>query len=482
MLKKVIIPFAILLLAVIGFRYMTADSAPKRPNRGNTEVASQTTGQGEKPQRDQQTKGDGEQRPQQAQSSEGNDTKDQPKAEDEQKVEERSQTQQGRNNPRGGGLRSGVLAKQGATSVEVMPAQAKASTAHIELFGLIEAQQYATLTASSQANISEITTSEGSFVKAGERIAQLSGDNALESLTQRQFALQELEARTRNDALKYENDLLSLEIDQELLRIAKNSVDRFTSLNEQQLSSSNDYESALRTYQSQLLSVQNRQLTIAQYQDQLTQSKSQKASLESQIRQAKETVDNLDVVMPFDGLIAKLPFTNGQELRSGDVVADVYNPDSIVLYVRVPLRYRLDQLDLESIVAKDTEGNDWIANAIRPINESGAQRLTLAPQDTDYNLPLPGSHVSLSVMYPLSVSAIEVPVTAVYDQQRVYLFNRGTIEALDVQIIGQTVDGYLLNPEPFKGRAMIVTTRMKKPISGMAVTVARGGNGEGARR
>jgi peptidoglycan/LPS O-acetylase OafA/YrhL len=44
------------------------------------------------------------------------------------------------------------------------------------------------------------------------------------------------------------------------------------------------------------------------------------------------------------------------------------------------------------------------------------------------------------------------------------------------------LSGYLINPEPFKGRAMIVTTRMKKPITGMAVSVAGAANGEGGKR
>ena len=160
-----------------------------------------------------------------------------------------------------------------------------------------------------------------------------------------------------------------------------------------------------------------------------------------------------------------------RELRSGDVLVELYDPASLALFVRVPLRYRLDQLNATQISAVDSQGYAWQVEALRPINESGAQRLTLVPSGVNPVAFLPGSHVALTISYPIAEPAVEVPVTAVYDQQRVYLFADGVINAADIEILGRTQRGYLVRSPDFNDSASVVTTRLKTPVSGMAVAI-----------
>jgi len=488
MLKKVIIPVVIIAIAAFGYRLMNSGDSKQGSNRKPTATQSENradqaptdqNNQHESGQKDKKDRNAGQD--QKTASGEKGAPPSAEAGETESPTNEESKTDKSDKRPqRGGmsGMRSGVLAKQGATSVDVIPAKTSMTQAQINLFGVIEAQKQATILATSTSRVISINMIEGQTVTPGNSIVSLEANSAVETLQQKTSSLTELEARIRNENLKHQNDVAALTIDKELLRIAKNSVDRFNSLNAQQLSSGSDYEVALRSYQSQLLSVQNRELTLAQYTDQTAQYAAQKASLLSQIRQAKQQVDELDVSVSFNGLVAKLPVTIGQELRAGEVVAEVFDPDSLALFVRVPLRYRLDQLDLKQLTAFDSNGQHWLAQSIRPINESGAQRLTLTPAVDENIKLLPGTHVSLTVHYPLSEPAVEVPVTAVYDQQRIYLFDEGTITATDIEILGSTEKGYLIRSDAFVGRTMIVATRLKNPITGMAVSVinsARGG-------
>ena len=197
----------------------------------------------------------------------------------------------------------------------------------------------------------------------------------------------------------------------------------------------------------------------------------------SQIRLAKQVVADLQVTAPFAGLVAKVSVTQGQELRSGDVLVELYDPASLALFVRVPLRYRLDQLNATQISAVDSQGYAWQVEALRPINESGAQRLTLVPSGVNPVAFLPGSHVALTISYPIAEPAVEVPVTAVYDQQRVYLFADGVINAADIEILGRTQRGYLVRSPDFNDSASVVTTRLKTPVSGMAVAIVTSKDG-----
>jgi multidrug efflux pump subunit AcrA (membrane-fusion protein) len=462
MLNKFVIPLLILVIAVLGFKLMNTSSSPNpSAQRAATNTAATETSARSSAPENAKTK------PSAAQNSDSSKQSEEKTTEEAKKAE----TPPTRG---GGGLRTGVLAKQGATSVEVQRAQIYSESAQLKLFGIIDAQEKATITASSNATVSAIHVSEGQFIEANTLLATLTDTSITEALAQKQSALIELDARQRNEALKYENDKATLAIETELLRIAKNSVDRFSSLNSQQLSSGTDYESALRSYQTQLLSVQNRELTIAQYPDQQKQAQAQRNSLLSQIKQSQELADNLTPTSDFAGYVAKLSLNLGQKLRSGDAIAELYNPESLALYVRVPQRYRLDTLDLDTITAQDKNGNTWVALSIRPINESGAQRVTFIPKANLTNTALPGTHQSLTLFYPIQTAAIEVPITAVYDQQRVYLFDKGTIKAIDVDLVGQTEQGLLISaPELSNDRAMIVTTRIKNPVTGMAVSLVR---------
>ena len=376
--------------------------------------------------------------------------------------------------------RTGRFAQQAATSVEILRASPTVQRAVLRVYGAIDAERFASLRSPAAASVSALDVREGIRVDRGQTLAVLTSEDLPEQLRQREAALNELDARIRNEALRHQADVEALEIEEALVRIAKNAVDRFSSLNNQQLTSNTDYEAALRTYQSQRLSLQNRQLTIDQYADTQAQLKAQREQLLSQIRQTRQLIQDLTVQAPFAGLLARVHVKAGQEVSGSEAIVDLYDPASLVLHVRVPVRYQLSQDELSSVTATDSQGRQWRAVAIRPMNESGAQRLTLtADVSAQDRGPLPGTYEWLTVSYPLTQPTVEVPMTALYDQQRLYVYESQTqrIKAVDVNIVGQTESGYLVTGLA-EETSDIVTTRLKNPVSGMAVSVVEGNRGD----
>ncbi|EAR08390.1 efflux RND transporter periplasmic adaptor subunit [Reinekea blandensis] len=376
--------------------------------------------------------------------------------------------------------RTGRFAQQAATSVEVLRASPMVQPAMLRVYGAIDAERFASLRAPAAATVSELNVREGARVDGGQTLAVLTSEDLPEQLRQREAALNELDARIRNESLRHQTDLEALEIEEELVRIAKNAVDRFSSLNSQQLTSNTDYEAALRTYQSQRLSLQNRQLTINQYADTQAQLQAQREQLLSQIRQTRQLIEDLTVQAPFTGLLARVHVKDGQEVSGSEAIVDLYDPASLVLHVRVPVRYQLSQNELSSVTATDSQGRQWRAVAIRPMNESGAQRLTLtADISAQDSAPLPGTYEWLTVSYPMTQPTIEVPMTALYDQQRLYVYDSQTqrIKAVDVAIAGQTETGYLVTGLADE-TVDIISTRLKNPVSGMAVSVVADNRGD----
>lgn len=492
MIKKLIIAVFILAVGIAGFQWLNKDSQPTRSPassaRPSSEAtaptsaeATQATGAGRFGLTPEQMaalrEANGGERPTPEQIAAFREKQgENPSNETNRTAPTQTSSNEQSPSPRRGMGMFGQLAQQSATSVEIIRANSEVQDAQLTVYGIIEAQRSTAVKATSAATVAEINADEGERVQTGRLLVSLSAPTTMEQLNQRQSSLAELDARIRNENLKHKNDVAALEIEKELVRITKNAVDRFTSLNAQQLSSNNDYESALRTYQSQLLSLQNRELTIAQYEDSARQLQAQREQLLSQIRQTQELVDDLTFKAPFEGLIAKSNVTLGQAVNNGEVILEMYDPTSLVLYVRVPVRYRLDQSALSSIRAIDSDGMRWQVKAIRPINESGAQRLTLVPEESGGISELPGTHVALTLTYPVATPTIDVPATAVYDQQRVYVFDRETqaIKAVDISIAGRSEQGYLISGDL---NAPIIKTRLKNPVTGMKVTIVRSGEG-----
>lgn len=465
MLKKIVIPFVIVALGVMAY---VAMNTPKSRTTAIGAIPTQTTSESTDPgSTARKTRPEADLPAEQPDTETGNVTADNATGSPS---SARQNTSQGTRGGMIGGLTSGQLAQQGATSVDVIPAKATMDTAQLKLFGEVTPRRQIDMTATSNATVVDIVVREGESVVEGQLLAQLQSENAQQTLVQRQAALAEITARIRNEQRKHENDVAALAIDEELLSIAKNTVERLTSLGAQQLSTSTDYENALRSYQTQLQQVQARRLLVAQYEDVQLQLAAQQQQLTSQLAVVEQQVKELAVTAPFNGVVAKLDLIIGQEVRTGQALATVYDPQRLEVRARSPLRYRLDQYPLEQLTALGAN-EQWQVVSVRPMNEMGAQQIALVPTQTSAQLPLPGTYVELTLSYPLSAPAIAVPVTAVYDQQRVYLANRGQLKAVDVDIVGRSGESYLITSEDMGDRDMIVTTRMNNPTTGMAISV-----------
>lgn len=464
LLKKIFISLAILAVGVAGYQWLNADQSPSRSQPG----ASSSAVSAPSPNADEATKADSE-----------TPTPSSGEADKTNAAAVNNESRPAQNSNRGG-MRGGRLAQQAATSVELLSVAPSQQNAMLSVYGVIEAEVSASIRSPSAVTVASLSVMEGQSVQSGQALALLTSDDLPEQLTQREAALRELDARIRNEARRHENDLAALAIEEELVGIAKNAVDRFTSLNRQQLTSNTDYEAALRTYQNQLLSLQSRQLTIAQYDDSQAQLQAQREQLLSQIRQTRELIEDLNVRAPFSGLVAQIHVKSGQSLNASDAVIDLYDPESLTLSVRVPVKYRLDQTNLSSLVAEDGQGNRWRATAIRPLNQSGAQQLTFTAATPATNRPLPGSYLALTLTYPVTSLTVEVPVTAVYDQQRLYIYDpkQQGIQAADITVVGQTETGYLVTGLDTESASDIVITRLKNPVSGMKVSVVDNKNGQ----
>ncbi len=465
MLRRILISLVILAISLLVFSYL--NKPQDNANRSNRQVST-AAAEDQNP------------APTETESKRGDKPSDSDKPVTTDAAKTKKTDAQRPSNRRGGagGLRSGVLAKQAATSVEVLRAQPKLQQASLKLYGLVEAQKSTLLTTATAAEITSVNVVEGQLVNKGDLLLTLSASSAQAQLTQKQLSLSEMAARIRTDALKHNHDLATQDIEKELLRIAKNALERFTSLNDKQLGSSTDYEAALRTYQNQLLSNQTKELNLAQYADNRAQLLSQQNLLISQVEQAQSIINDLKPKAPFDGVVAKLPIKLNQAIRAGESLIELYDPKTLVLSIRVPVRYRLDLLDFDALQAVDSQGQQWHVKSIRPVNESGAQRIIFTPANTQTVNHLPGTHLSAVLTYPTTVKTVSIPTTALYDQQRVYVFSRGVVEGIDIDVIGQTESGFLISANTLPEKAQIITTRLKNPVNGMAVSLANRGEGK----
>ena len=114
-----------------------------------------------------------------------------------------------------------------------------------------------------------------------------------------------------------------------MLDISQKSLARYENLSSQQLSSSTDYENALRSYQNQLMVVQNREISLERYDDTMAQLSAQKSELLASRDSINNQISDTRIEAPFTGVIANINATEGQRVATNTHLLTIYDENNL---------------------------------------------------------------------------------------------------------------------------------------------------------
>jgi RND family efflux transporter MFP subunit len=244
-------------------------------------------------------------------------------------------------------------------------------------------------------------------------------------------------------------------------------------------------DEALAAYEQQELVLKQLQHEINEHPARLAQLKAALSRAQALLEQSKVNLARSEIRAPFDGRVAGLTVALGDRVRAGDSLLTIYDLNQLEVRAQIPGRY------IAQVRRMLNEGQTLTASAWLDGEE---KRLTLARlsgevrQDSggidglfrlkDNHEPLPlGTFVELQLQLAEQDKVIELPFSALYGMNRVYLIEDEHLRSITIERIGEknAADGntLLIRSEELEAGDLIATTQLPNAITGLRVEIAR---------
>ena len=368
--------------------------------------------------------------------------------------------------------------------VEVETVEPGSLAPEMALYGRVETPDLLKVAASAQARVAEVVVRDGDRVAKGQLLVRLDERDFLPQLHQAQAAVAELQAQLLSERNQNESDRKSLEQEQALLAIAGDGLERAQRLTKQRVGSETDLDKAEETLARQALAVNNREMSIKDHPARLQALEARLQSARARLADIELDLERAVVDAPFDGLVAGVEVTAGDQVKQDAVLLRLYAVDGLEVRARIPAPY---QEEIRAALASgallpafaDVGGTpvalrlDRVAGEARP---SGIDGLFSVQDDTD--LLRLGQMVSLRLERPQRSDAVAVPYQAVYGGNRIYKLVDGRLRGVQVESLGGMNDGnggerLLIRSPKLSSGDRVLVTYMPNAVDGLRVEAIR---------
>lgn len=362
-----------------------------------------------------------------------------------------------------------------APSVATVGPDAGRWSPQLVLYPRYQSRQSVVLTSPVAADVESVEVAVGQSVEAGEVLLQLDDQALQRQVTQLEARRSELASRAALEQSQYQSDQAALSIEQNLVAIARRSVERLQDLARQNLSSATDLEAAERTLQNQRLALQQRELALTRYDDVEQQLAAQRAELDSQLEQARSNLAEATLTAPFAGRIASLDVRPGTEAGAGSALLTLVNDRDTewVAWVSASALPGGDALSSLTAVVETDAGDTPVELRQRdPVADRGSVRLYFQAENER-------PEATLNRTYPLrlglpEIQAYRVPDASVYANESVYRVVDDRLERVSVRVVGEQFEQdrvWRLIEADLNPGDRLLATRLQQAADGLAVRV-----------
>lgn len=302
------------------------------------------------------------------------------------------------------------------------------------------------ITSGRGGTVTSIRQSASGEVKKGEVIASLSNDDFVLQMTSRIAEVTEQINNLRSMRRLLEKDDIDTRLAQQDARyhMEKNrrEVGRQKTLYERGLMEKATYEQL----GDELMHWQKRYAMLTAYQQrqeslqpvQLAEIEASLAHLQKLTRLIENGLNQLVITAPIDGILSPLTIKIGQQIKPGEKVANLDNPQTYDFEASFS-EYYLDKITPGDSVNADYAGLDipLTITSVSSVVENGKFNVKLVPT-TPQTLPLKrGQSVNLRVSLETAQDTLHIPSAAVFRQDKqtwVYLYDEENQRALKTPV------------------------------------------------
>jgi len=374
-----------------------------------------------------------------------------------------------------------VTATERSWRVEVQAITPGSQVPVLPLYGEVLAPDQQTITATLAGRVAERPASEGLSVKQGDLLLALDEADIGPALAQARAQVDDLDAQISSEQVRYRNDQEALKSEQAIVANARRQFERIESLVGRNLASRENLEAATDALARAELTVSTRQRAIQEHPARLQSLEAKLAQARANLAATERDVDRARVVAPFDGVVTGIEVAVGDQVSRNEPLLTVYPTRGLEVRARVPQVFQNELITAlgqgQTLTAISDNGHEFVLARFAGLSDPAGTEAVLELQGEPGGLR-PGALLPLTLDRPAREQAVEVPFSALYGADSVYLMtDDGRMQRIEVERIGEarSENGerrLLIAGEQLTPGARLITTHLPNAVTGLKVELA----------
>ncbi|OZC36947.1 RND transporter [Marinobacter vinifirmus] len=374
-----------------------------------------------------------------------------------------------------------VTATERSWRVEVQAITPGSQVPVLPLYGEVLAPDQQTITATLAGRVAERPVSEGMSVKQGDLLLALDEADIAPALAQARAQVDDLDAQISSEQVRYRNDQAALKSEQAIVANARRQFERIESLVGRNLASRENLEAATDALARAELTVSTRQRAIQEHPARLQSLEAKLAQARANLAATERDVDRARVVAPFDGVVTGIEVAVGDQVSRNEPLLTVYPTRGLEVRARVPQVFQNELITAlgqgQTLTAISDNGHQFVLARFAGLSDPAGTEAVLELQGEPGGLR-PGALLPLTLDRPAREQAVEVPFSALYGADSVYLMtDDGRMQRIKVERIGEarSENGerrLLIAGEQLTPGARLITTHLPNAVTGLKVELA----------
>ncbi len=375
-----------------------------------------------------------------------------------------------------------VEVEETAWPVSVIAANIGKHQPQLVLYGQVESPHNSQLTSPLSTYVLAVPVKEGDWVKKGDMLVQLDPQDITLLVAQREAEVEDVNAQITVLSNQYETDKKGLEREKRLFALSQEAFSREQTLKQKNLSSKAQLDKVQEALELRGLSLGAKTLTVRNHESQLAQLEAKLKRADALLQQARLDQQRTELRAPFNGRITKLHVSPGERVEMNNPSIELYDTGWIEIRAQVPIRYldsvRESMTHNVSSAAIQMNGQTFSLSLERLSGEVGNNRggidALFRLTDTKAAFEI-GRTVKVRLSLPYVENTFVIPNNALYAGNRLYRLKNDRLEAIEVQVIGDSYDNgkslLVVHSELIKANDPIVTTQLPNAVTGLKVKV-----------
>ena len=370
--------------------------------------------------------------------------------------------------------------KEKVWQVELMPARLQSLSPVLTLYGEVETPSLLRSAAPGAGQIAAVYVRQGERVTAGQKLLEMDGRDFAASNQQARANVADLEAQLSELVLKHKSNQRKLEQEKKLLELSQQELQRVQRLKKNNLSSDSALNTAREALARQELSLIAIQLAVDSYDSSSKQLRARLESARAKLSESDLAVARSEVIAPFDGFVSEVSVSTGDQVKQSEILLSLYAMDSVEIRARIPSLYQAE-------IAQALETGTRLMAQAELSGESVALELSrlagaATPGGIDAYFRVVqgferlriGNLLKINLQRPVQDNVVAVPFSAIYGNNRLFIFKEGRMKALNVESVGQYQDEsgknwMLLRSDRIASDTRIITTHLPNAVDGLKV-------------